>query len=244
LSEFLVLSYIFVAPRPGRFALDSVKIKVGEQEYRVGSVLVEVVQDPSHRVPFELEWVLPTGPFHVGEAIPLEVVAKDVRALKAPEAVRIEPTALGILEKVPELFGVAPEQELKLTVERMTWVYTPIARYLYTPFREGTHYIPSVLVRIEGIEQKLEGTRIPVLPLPQEVQRGSGAVGSFSIRATLDESTLGESATTTLRIRIEGKGNLHWLKVPTVRIEDCRVIYKGRRTHYRPTWEGYEGWVE
>jgi len=239
LSAYLLVSYICVATRAGRFRLDPIQIKIGDQEYRVEPFLVEVAQkDPPHRVPFELDWIIPKGSFYVGQAIPLKLVAKDLKALKESEAVQIEPTPLGILEKVANLSGKEPKNE------QPGWVLSTIGFYLYTPYREGSQSLPFVTVKIEGIEQKLERTEISVLPIPPIVHRGSGAVGSFSAKASLDQSTISMGETTTLRIRIEGRGNLHWIKGPSIQAEECSLIYEGRNTHIRPTWEGYEGWIE
>lgn len=245
LSEFLVVSYIFIAQRAGRFSLDSLWIRIGLQDYRIAPILVEVVQKaPPHRVPFELEWIHPEGPFYVGQAIPLKLVAKDLRPLKEPELVQVEPVQGGILEKVLEIGGEEPVRKKVPENEHVVWIHRTLGQYLYTPYREGSQLLPSVIVRIEGMEQKLEGKMITILPLPNEVRRGSGAVGTFSIQTSLDSQTLPKGATAILRIRIEGKGNLHWIKAPSMHIEGTTLIHEGRSHHYLPTWEGYEGWVE
>ncbi len=239
LSEILLVSYIFIAQRAGRFRLDPLQIKIGEQEYRVEPFLVEVVQkDLPHRVPFELDWILPKGPFYVGQVIPLQLVAKDLKELRSPEVAQVEPTSAGILEKVSNLSGREPDKG------QDGWVVSTIGQYLYTPYREGSQFLPSATVRIEGIEQKLEGKKVSILPLPLPVKNGSGAVGSFSIKAFLDDTSIPEGSVTTLRIRIEGKGNLHWVKAPSIQVEGCSLIFGGRRSHYTPTGEGYEGWIE
>ncbi|MCX7787460.1 MAG: BatD family protein [Spirochaetes bacterium] len=239
LSSYLLITYVCVAPKAGRFRVDPISIRVGDREYRIEPFLVEVAQkDPPHRIPFELDWVVPNGPFYVGQAIPLRLVVKDLRVLKEPVAVQLEPTLYGILEKVTDLFREEPVKE------QDGWVRSTIGQYLFTPYREGLQLLPSGTVKIETIEQKLNGIEIKVLPLPPKVGRSSGAVGFFSAHAALDESTISNGATTTLRIRIEGRGNLHWMKGPFIQVEHCGLIYTGRINRFRPSRWGYEGWIE
>lgn len=239
LSQFILVSYIFVAQEAGRFALNSTRFQWGGKEYRVKPFLLSVAQkDPPYLVPFELSWVHPQGPFYVGQAIPLKLVVRDLKKWKEADSVQVIPTPGGILEKVANLSGEEIEQE------QDGWVQSTIAQYVYTPYREGTQVLPMATVKIEGIEQKVTEKNLTIQPIPEVVRSTSGAVGSFSIRAFLGEPSIPGGSVTTLRIRIEGKGNLHWVKVPSIQAGDCSLIYQGRRSQYRPTWQGYEGWVE
>jgi len=238
-SQYLLVSYVFVAQEAGRFTLNSARFQWGGKEFSVRPFLLSVAQkDPPYLVPFELAWEHPPGPFYIGQAIPLKLVVRDQKKWKAADSIQVVPTPGGILEKVTNLSGEEPEKE------REGWVQSTIAQYVYTPYREGTRELPVATVKIEGLEQRIEGKKLIVQPIPEGVRSTSGAVGSFSIRASLEEPSIPGGSTTTLRIRIEGKGNLHWAKVPSIQAGDCSLIYEGRKSQYLPTWQGYEGWVE
>lgn len=239
LSQYILVSYVIVALKAGRFTLSSARFEWGGKEYRVRPFLLSVAQKaPPYLVPLELSWVHPQGPFYAGQAIPLTLVVRDLKTWKTAESVQVEPTPSGILEKIMNISGKELEKEWE------GWVQTTIAQYLYTPYREGTQVLPVATVKIEGLEQKIEGEKLTIQPIPEVVRNTSWAVGAFSIRASLEEPRIPIGATSTIRIRIEGKGNLHWVKVPSIQVDDCTLIYQERKHHYIPTWQGYEGWVE
>ncbi|GAB4364400.1 MAG: hypothetical protein Kow009_01120 [Spirochaetales bacterium] len=237
LTEFIVVSYVFVSRKAGRFRLDPFRVQWGDRSYGIGPLLLEIAgKDPPYRVPFELDWVLPTGPFYVGQAIPLKLVAMDLEELPSPESVEVKATPGSILESVPSLSGTEPGT-------KEGWALSTIGQYIYTPLDSGVQLLPSATVKISEVERRIEGKQVSVLPLPEPV-RATGAVGSFSVLANLEDTVLQMGSSTLLHIRIEGVGNLHWWKIPPIEGTDFSLIQEGRRSHYRSSWKGYEGWVE
>jgi hypothetical protein len=110
----------------------------------------------------------------------------------------------------------------------------PVMRRLLFPTKAGALTLPPVSFRIRlprrgffdpggEVEKTTKPVTITALPLP-EATGFSGAVGRFEAQASLDRSELALGDAATLRVKVEGVGNLKWVeKAPQPSLAGAKV---------------------
>ncbi len=127
----------------------------------------------------------------------------------------------------------------------------PVLRRLLFPTKAGSLTLPAVSFKIRlprrsffdaggEIEKTTKPVSITALPLP-EAAGFNGAVGRFEAQASLDRSevALGEAA--TLRVKIEGKGNLKWVEGPEPSLGGAKVYPPQVKSEIEATPLGMRG---
>jgi hypothetical protein len=133
------------------------------------------------------------------------------------------------------------EDQLKSeTVTRDGEVYQRVAvfRRLLYPTKAGTLPIPAARFRLsvpvqigfftdttapQTLARSTNDLLITVKPLPTDPMF-TGAVGSFRVSSTIDHDNLAIGDAATLRLRVEGRGNLKWVETaPALAVPGAKV---------------------
>ncbi len=121
-----------------------------------------------------------------------------------------------------------------VTVQGEVMRRLPVMRRLLFPTKAGSLTLPPVGFQIRlpprgffdpggELEKTTQAVTITALPLP-EAPGFSGAVGRFEVGASLDRSEVALGEAVTLRVKVEGKGNLKWVeKGPELSLGGAKV---------------------
>ncbi len=234
------ITYVYAPRETGRFEIGSYRIETKEQVFRTEPRLLEA--GVYHRreivVPPQLQWRVPKKEVYVGENLSciLEVAGEPEIAIF--ENIAVEKPAEGFFERAPELGEIKRESRAGVPL------YTiPVDGYLFTPSAPGEVRIPAASLTKEGVSSRTGEIVIEVSPLPQ-VLKDSGAIGNFSLTASVDREELSEGQELHLRVRIEGTGNLNYLRLPDPRAEGFRVLGEEEQSQMEPSAEGFRGYRE
>jgi oxygen tolerance protein BatD len=141
----------------------------------------------------------------------------------------------------------------RVTLDGESYVRFPIARKLLFPTRAGRLTIPAARFRVGlaresffdagpgRVERATDPLAFEVAALPS-APGFSGAVGDFSVKATLDRTTvpLGEAA--TLRYTVSGRGNLKWIDAaPALALPGAQVYPPQSKSELTVGPEGISG---
>jgi hypothetical protein len=233
------IEYTLIVEKPGRYVLDPLIFSLGEQRIETSPLLIEVAYAKGPlAVPFTVRWKELASPFYEGQAIPLVLKAEYLPAIKIPESIQVEPPPFGILETAPGLGDVEERR-----IGTISLFSIPVGSFMLTPSRPGRFQLPLARVRMDGMEQVSDEASFEVFPVPPQV-RGSGGVGRFTVSTFLSSKSIVRGGAAELRVRIEGVGNLNYIRIPEPRCPGLNVSFLNRESHIVPTEEGYRGRVE
>ncbi|HLA76762.1 MAG TPA: BatD family protein [Vicinamibacteria bacterium] len=128
----------------------------------------------------------------------------------------------------------------------------PVLRRLLFPTKAGRLTLPSVGFKIRlprrslfdaggEIERTTKPVTITALTLP-EAPGFSGAVGRFEVQASLDRSEVALGDAATLRIKVQGRGNLKWVeKGPEPSLTGAKVYPPQVKSEIEATPSGMSG---
>jgi len=229
----------FVAETAGRFVLNSVPISVAGQVFSTPEKLIEIGlrNDPS-RVPFLSRWIVPSGPLLAGQSAIVTLEIYNIDEFVYPSRVTVNAPAQAIFEEVQGL-GRNRTREIDGT----TLYEIPVAVFMVTPSAAGSINLESAEVEWSGMVARTGPARIEVLEPPAEIA-ASGAIGTFSISASVNSRRVAASETLNLSIRLEGVGNLHFLSLPDVTLDGFTTEREERLDRFDPAPDGYSGYVE
>lgn len=229
----------FEAVEPGRYVLDPVLIEVAGQVFQTPVKLVEVSQQGARdQVPFLARWVVPEDPLFVGEsrAVSLEIYNAD--EFVYPSEIAVQAPAQAIIEEVQGLGSIG-----QAVVDGVTLYEIPVAVFMVTPSAAGSIRMESAQVEWEGLTSTAPSVSMTVVDAPLAIA-ASGAVGRFSLSASVDGSTISATETVVLTVRLEGAGNLHFLQLPGITVDGFRVESEERDERLTPVDIGYSGYIE
>ncbi|MFA7331433.1 MAG: BatD family protein [Candidatus Delongbacteria bacterium] len=154
------------------------------------------------------------------------------------------------------------------TVGGQTWNTAILGEWLLFPVREGSLHLPPVTLQVQVEEAQSRKRRDPfdffgsslfnrlktlavstdplnfsVAPLPAGAPvEFNGAVGSFTLRAAPDKTTLKAGEALTLTVTLEGAGNVAGLEAPTIRHSPDLERYDTQtESDFRPGPRGQTG---
>ncbi len=233
------IRYVLEAATAGRFVLPATEVRVAGQLFLTEERLIAIGERQNrNRVPFLARWTGPSGAPSAGEARVYAVEIYNVPDYLYPSSVSVGSPQNAIVEEVPGLGSIA-----RYTVDGVTLHSIPVAVFMVTPSEPGTMRLPEVEIIAESLRAVAPATTINVRALPESV-RPSGAVGELDYAVQLDPTTLLRSESAVLRIRVSGRGNLHFLAIPEPQITGFLVEHEETRGSFIPTEGGYEGFVE
>ncbi|MFQ3620439.1 MAG: hypothetical protein SNJ78_05785, partial [Spirochaetales bacterium] len=236
----IYLSFTVKSVRSGRFYLPAATFEWKGREVTFRSLVLKVGRsEPPHEVPYDVSWMYPKGSFYVGEAIPLVLVVEMAEEVPKVEALVVDPPKEGILDLANDLL----KDERNPLLSDKQGKKTALAAYLFTPIKSGMHPLPKARVMLNKIQHFIEGPFFTVQPIPETI-RESRAVGKFFLQSSLYPTHVTLGSFSTLRLRLEGVGNLHWLRFPIPSLEEYTLFLENTRLDFKPSWEGYRGWRE
>ncbi len=154
------------------------------------------------------------------------------------------------------------------TVGGQTWNTAILGEWLLFPIREGSLHLPPVTLQVQVEEAQSRKRRDPldffgsspfnrlktlavstdplnfnVAPLPAGAPvEFNGAVGSFTLRAAPDKTTLKAGEALTLTVTLEGAGNVAGLEAPAIRHSPDLERYDTQtESDFRPGPRGQSG---
>ncbi|MBI9099692.1 MAG: BatD family protein, partial [Spirochaetaceae bacterium] len=190
------------------------------------------------KYPVFAKWNNIPGQIFVGETIPLILEMENLDELSFPERITMIPPNGGMFEKVDSV------GEISVTSIGDDEVYiAPIESWLFTPTEAGRIKIPAATVSFKQIKRTTDSPVIEVLETPAEIEF-SGAIGDFQVSTRMENLSLQKGNTLTLRIRVEGEGNLNYLKMPQPELNGLTLIEKEELYNIEPSLLGYNGYRE
>jgi hypothetical protein len=233
-----ILSFVLQASQPGEFTIPSVKVNVDGDQYPTDAVRLTVTKNDvaaENRYAF-LKLIVPKKEIYVGEIIPIEIQLYVTEAevqnpqLKSDGFVihkQVEPTqsqtqigniAYRVLSmkwsisaaKAGQIALGPAEQNLTLRIRAQ-----PDPNDIFGMF--GRFQRRALTVTSSPVE-------MTVLPLPPNAPPDfSGAIGKFKWQVTAGPTSVGAGDPITLKIVVNGRGNLDNLKLPDLNWLDFKA---------------------
>ena len=232
--------YKFKVDKPGIYTIGSFTLSDGETTLETEPVIFPAVSfdERNYKYPVFANWYALPEEVMVGETFPLILEMENLESLTFPDNVQMSPPAGGMFERVNSLG--------EITVKEIgdDEVYlAPIDSWLYTPTVTGRLKIPAASVLMGKITRSTSSHYVNVVPVPAEIE-GSGAIGSFTLSAEIENLPPRKGRESILRIRVEGEGNLNYLIMPGPEFSGLTVIDKEEQFEYSPSQKGYSGFRE
>lgn len=232
--------YKFKVTKPGLYTVDSFSLSDGDTTLMTDPVMFPVLafDERELKYPVFARWNNIPQTIFVGETIPLILEMENLEELSFPERISLTPPAGGVFEQVNSV------GEITVTTIGDDEVYiAPIDSWMFTPTTSGAVKIPAAEVSFKNIKRSTEPAIINVLEVPADVGF-SGAIGDFEVTTEIENIPFQKSRTTILRIRVEGEGNLNYLRMPDPEFSGLNLIEKEELYKISPSLSGYGGYRE
>ncbi|MDC1107030.1 BatD family protein [Prolixibacteraceae bacterium] len=132
-----------------------------------------------------------------------------------------------------------PQKEGKIKIDPVK-VSVQARQQLLTP-QEHLDVLSS-LYKTFNLDIESTPCFVQVNALPTSPTSYSGAIGKFNVKASLSKTDITEGDTITLRLTIEGKGNLSILNRPKLDLpKDFKMVYSRSKDHIEITDTGEQG---
>jgi len=249
-GEKVEISYSGLAQSTGKFIIPSFSISAGNQSFRtVETILsVGVMKNKTLVLPLEARWQIKSPRIYQGSAVPLVLEVRNQEKILLFGRLRVEQPKDGLFD---EVFGLGRVETTQ--VGSMSLYHFPAASFMFTPSRPGNFTLPKAVVEtgITPLESGQSGSlsgeapalNFTVLPLPPEVEE-SGAVGSFTLSSSISGAEASAGADVEILIRVEGEGNLSFLRIPSPLVQDGRFLFKREDHEFQAGDSGYKGYRE
>jgi len=237
ISEGMRIQYIFTAVASGRFVTEGFTIVSGDKKVKTEPVVLRIGEYINGKllVPPRIRWELYSDRVYSGQTASVILKAVMQEEIKIFERIKVDPPGMGIFENVKGLGEI--ETETYMNSEFFSY---PVASYLYTPTRTGRVLLPPAYVYQDGLSGRAGGVWIWVDPVPEEIKE-SGAIGDFTLSTMVEKQIITGTEESKLHIRIEGVGNLDYLKPPEPLLEEMQISAKEEKVDIIPHKAGYEG---
>lgn len=232
--------YKYKVTRPGIYELGEFSLTDGENSLNTEPVVFAAVayDERSFKYPVFARWNEIPEEIMVGETIPLVLKMENLEALSFPDRVDMTPPVGGMFERVNSL------GEIVVTAIGEDEVFiAPIDSWLYTPTAAGTVRISGAHVTMGDIKRSSPDLSVKVIDIPEEIN-ATGAIGTYEISTKVEDLPVGKGRVSTLRIRVEGQGNLNYLEMPAPLFTGLTVIEKEELNEFIPSESGYSGYRE
>lgn len=229
----------FKALVPGYQLVPRLRINAGGVLLNAEELLLPVsVPGKPLAIPPVLSWTIADQDIYEGMSILITLMMSKTKTLLIPRSIEYPAITGGIFEEVE---GSARSSTESVAGENL--LNMPLVTFMLTPSQAGEISLPPTLVRFKDFDIALEGKKLNVLPLPEELKT-FGALGEFSSSITFDTDTMYENEAFTAIVRIDGRGNLNFLKMPSLDTGDFMVQGIQTISNYEPGVEGYRGYRE
>ena len=227
----------FKSKKSGRMIIPGLDVLIDGKTQKTPPQLLRVGLYKSRKlyIPLEVDWLPAFTEIYVGEAVPiyLEVFRQEVVSLF--ERTRVALPREGFFEKAEGL------GEIKVSEYGDIVLYdVPAAAYLFTSPVPGEIKIPAAGVDSDGLTGWTSNLFLQIKPVPQKV-KSTGAVGSFEFRTAIESGRFHAGEEFVVSARVEGMGNLHFLKVPEPAAAGCILVSTAEDNDYQLGESGYYG---
>ncbi|RLW70338.1 MAG: hypothetical protein B6D68_00955, partial [spirochete symbiont of Stewartia floridana] len=225
---------------PGFHSIDPFHIKVKGLEVSTDIARIIGVERDERDFPYPIsvQWRFPPKTVWQGQTIPLILEARNLSYLALASSASLTQVPAGLLEEAPGYGRVNTRP-----YETDTLYDVPMAAWLWTLGEPGPFEFPGARVVVSGLTRVAPGFSLKVLPLPSSVSQ-TGAVGRFRLDVDWGKGPYKVDAILSLRVRIEGEGNLGVLRGPLPEITGAEQVNSHSLSSYLPDPLGYKGWRE
>ncbi len=226
--------------KPGFLMLDSFKIESGDQTLFTDPVEITGLEKDEADLPFPVftGWrKLPTQIWQ-GQAVPIVLEARNLSSLVLAESVVPSEAPHGLLEKAPGWGSIVTRSHGDDILYDV-----PVASWIWTLNEPGRYFFPGVKCTVASLRRSTPGFWVDVLPVPDEVL-ASGAVGRFVLSAASDNGPYSVGDILSIRIRVEGEGNMNVLRLPVPVVDGASLAGHSTNSSFLPGAMGFRGWRE
>ena len=226
--------------KPGFHMIEPFRIRAGEREAITEMKEIIGLEPDEADLPYPVttNWRIVPETFWQGQSIPIVLEARNLISLALADSVVLISAPEGLLEDAFGLGGIVTRPHGNDILYDV-----PMASWIWTLSEPGKYTFPGIRISVAGLNRSTSSFSVEVLPLPESVL-SSGAVGHFSINAEWDEGPYRVGDILSVRIRVEGEGNLNVLEFPVPDLEGASLVSQGSTSSYIPGPTGYEGWRE
>ncbi|HOV62555.1 MAG TPA: hypothetical protein PLG43_01570 [Spirochaetia bacterium] len=241
------ISFTGTAQRTGMFIIPGFTVRAGNLSFKTVETILSVgiMKNKVLVVPLEVQWKILASRLYEGGVIPIVLQVKNQEKILFCDRIQVTQPADGLFE---EVFGLGAVETTQ--VGAATLYHFPAASFLFIPSRSGGFTLPKAVVEADSIstgQGTLSGEASPltfsVQPLPPEV-RESGAVGKFTYKSTVSSSEVAAGADLVVQLKVEGEGNLGYLRFPEPEVPEGGFLYKKENHDLKVGNLGYTGWRE
>lgn len=236
LSRATKISLTLRTLQPGIVEVGPFELRVGKSLQTVAPVTVYLLapDEAKRRFPIQLRWVVPSGPFYEGQAIPLMLQARNLDTLAQPEDLNLGPPPGSLWEKA---VGLGEIEINSIGEDRLMNV--PWGGWMLIATKKGTVVVPSVKAQVAGLTRTVAPLALDILPLPDI--GGGRAVGDFAYSIEAKAAERGQGGQVVVTQEISGRGNFPYLVLPEVSGPGLTLTSRQEGTRYRAARGGYEG---
>ncbi|MCG8479543.1 MAG: hypothetical protein MI724_10640 [Spirochaetales bacterium] len=228
----------FVAAVAGRFVIEEIAVTTPEGARYSRPILVEVYDPRLETIPFQARWRVLSESVFQAQSVPVVLEIAGIDSFAYPETLAFRAPQTGLFEEVGGLGTVSTR-----TVAGVTLYQFPVASFVFTPAASGAVTIPAAEVTSAGVRSVAPAATLQVAALPREA-RTTAAVGAFAFSAEVDPQRLTAGETGTIRLVVEGQGNLPVLDFPAVTLGGLTELGQSERSDVEPDLadlRGYRG---
>lgn len=226
--------------QPGFHSIDPFRIKAGDRE--VQTLPKEIIglerDEADFPYPVTTNWRELSETFWQGQSIPIVLETRNLVSLALADSAVLNTAPPGLLEEAPGLGGISTRPHGNDILYDV-----PVASWIWTLSEPGKFNFPGVKISVAGLIRSTPSFPVEILALPEAVE-SSGAVGYFSYGANWDEGPYQVGDILSIRMRVEGKGNINVLELPVPDLMGASLVSQGSTSSYVPGPDGYEGWRE
>ena len=225
------------AAAAGRYVVEPIVVEGPEGPRRTGDVLVEVRDPTTGEVPFRARWRVLEEQVVQAQSVPVLLEITGIDTFAYPELGTVRAPQTGLFEEIGGIGSVTSRDIAGTTLYTL-----PVAAFLFTPTTAGEVTLPATSIQAVGIEVRVAPAMLDVNPLPSTVQ-GSGAVGQYTLSATVDAQSLTVGESGTLNLLLSGVGNLPVVEFPNVEFEGLVEVGRSQESRLVPDRESLAGYT-
>lgn len=224
----------------GFHTIEPFSIQSGENEFitDVKNLVCVEVDEKNLPYPIVLRWRNLPEVIWQGQTVLLSLEARNFPFLAFAESSKLNQVPVGLLEDIPD-YG----QIITRSYENDILYDVPVASWLWTLSEPGTYSFPGAEVVINGLVRSIQGFSLTVRELPAPANE-YGAIGDFRLDAGWEDRQYSIGEIVTIRVRVEGVGNLSVLRTPIPKFPGAELVSSGSQSSIFPDISGYRGWRE
>ncbi|MCF6334321.1 MAG: hypothetical protein L3J12_01085 [Spirochaetales bacterium] len=232
--------YTYSTSKTGRFIMAPFIVTLGEKIIETNPMIVRVGLYKNRKlfIPYDLKWVVGSGPYFEGMAIPLLLEVRNLEEVMPFENITVSNLVKGLSEPLRDA------GEISETIVGDASLYTvPVAGIVFTPTSIGRIKLPSASVVARGIKSVTESSYLSVSPLPDSI-KSTGAVGNFTISKWIENKEPRRNEKIIIHIKATGNGNLNYLQIPLPSGPGLTLVGTEDISSYETTIGGFSGFRE